>query len=92
VIWHTLLTFVAMFALDYVFARYTAEVTNRAPALAGLWAVLIVFSNSIVVTNYVANFWMVLPAGAGAFLGTWLAVERDRRKNLEPQNPSVSPK
>lgn len=68
------IVFAAMFALDYVWAFYTRAVTSGTPSAAGAWAVAIVIFNATVTLGYVQSAWMILPAAAGAFAGTFIAV------------------
>jgi NAD/NADP transhydrogenase alpha subunit len=73
------LVFAAMFALDYVWARYTAHVADKRAGLAGAWAIGICLLSGFVTTKYVHDAWLLLPAALGAFGGTWAAIEWQRR-------------
>lgn len=69
--------FLSMLAMDFVFAQYAKRAGDRRPTSAANWAAMIIPLNYFVVTGYVDSFWMVLPAMAGAWLGTHIAVSRD---------------
>jgi hypothetical protein len=68
------LVFLAMFALDFIWARYTAAMVDKRPHLASVYAVGIVATNGVVVVSYTSDPWMLLPAALGAYAGTWAAV------------------
>lgn len=69
------LVFLAMVALDVVFAVYVLQTAARAAMEASLWAAAIQLCNVFVVTSFVRDPRMVMPCMAGAFVGTWLAVQ-----------------
>ena len=70
-----LLVFFAMTALDFCWARYTVA-TSRLNALrSGIWASLLILLSGFVTTSYVADHTMLLPACAGAFIGTYIALK-----------------
>lgn len=73
-----LLAFGAVFALDFVWAKYTYAMTARRPIAAGIYAALIFGLGGIAVLTYAANPWMLVPAALGAFFGTWAAVRVDK--------------
>jgi len=70
------LVFASMLALDYVYAKYTQAAAHHKPTAAGLWASGILPLNYVVITGYLDNPWMLLPAVAGAFCGTWYATKK----------------
>ncbi|WP_448043806.1 hypothetical protein [Bradyrhizobium liaoningense] len=65
-----LLTFVAVFALDVVWARYTIALTEDRPMRAGTNAAMVIALSGFATINYVNDPWMLLPAAGGAFAGT----------------------
>lgn len=70
-----LYVFAAMALLDFVWARYTAAVTAKGAFKSAGYAATILFLNGSVVLGYASDPWMLLPAGAGAFVGTYFAVK-----------------
>lgn len=72
--WQALAVFVAMFALDVVFALYVVKTAERAIIEASAWAALVQVCNVFVVTSFVKDRRMALPCVVGAFAGTWFAL------------------
>lgn len=72
------IVFIAMFALDFVWARYTFAMTQKRAGAAATYSAVIIGLGGASTINYVSDHWMLIPAAAGAFAGTWLAVERQR--------------
>jgi hypothetical protein len=70
--------FFAMFALDFVWARYTRNITAGNAGRAGGYAALIVGFNAAVTLGYVADIWVVVPAALGAFAGTYASLKWDQ--------------
>lgn len=71
-----LYVFAAMAALDFVWARYSVACAHRRPLAAAAYAALIVVFNGPVVISYVDNHWLLAPAIAGAFFGTWVSLRK----------------
>jgi hypothetical protein len=67
--------FLAMAALDYVWAKYTHAVTDRYINRASTYATLIILCNGFVVIEYVKDYWLLIPTAAGAYVGTWIAIK-----------------
>jgi hypothetical protein len=74
--WQAIATFVAMAALDYVWAYYQRAVTQKAPVRAAQLSAMLIVLNAGVVLSYADDHWMILPAAAGAFIGTYYSVRR----------------
>lgn len=68
------LVFAAVAVLDLAWARYTIALTDRRGLVSGLYAAGIIALSGFAAVNYVGNPWMLLPAMAGAFVGTVTAV------------------
>jgi uncharacterized membrane protein YfcA len=71
-IWQILLTFGGMVVLDFVWARYTIAITKKYAVVGGGYAALIMVLNGTVTLTYVHDPWMIIPAAAGAFVGTYI--------------------
>lgn len=69
-----LTVFVAMFAVDFVWARYITACAERARFEAASWSVLVILLGGYVAISYVGDPWLLIPAGLGAFAGTWVSV------------------
>ena len=73
-IWQFIGAFCVMFALDFVWARYTAAMVEKHAAYAGLYGAGIVVLNGFVTLLYVATPVLLIPACLGAFAGTYIAI------------------
>jgi hypothetical protein len=72
--------FIALFLLDFVWAKYTYAMTERRRVMsAGLASVLILLSGGAAI-GYTSDPWMLIPAMLGAFVGTWVAVATEELK------------
>ena len=70
------LVFLSTAVADVVWARYTLAVTAKATWQAATWSALIIVLGGFNVTQYVHDWRNIIPAAAGAFAGTWLAVRK----------------
>jgi hypothetical protein len=75
-----LFVFVATLALDFLWARYILAITKRAPVVAALWSAGIIAISSTTTIVYVSNHWTILAAIVGAFIGTYLSVREEAKK------------
>jgi len=69
------IVFFTLFALDVVWARYTLYLNGGHRWRAGGLAAAIIALGSFSTINYVDNHWMIIPAMAGAFCGTWIGTK-----------------
>lgn len=72
-----LTVFVAIFVLDFFWAKYTACMTRKLAHKASLYSSLIILANGVAVVIYAGEPLMVLPAALGAYAGTFVAVKLD---------------
>lgn len=72
-----LLIFAVMFALDVVWAWYTAALVAKRPGAASSWASAITALSGINTVSFVHDPWLILPAMAGAFVGTAFGMWRN---------------
>jgi hypothetical protein len=68
--------FGAMVALDFAWAIYNQATVNHQPWRASSLAAVIYVVGAIGVMNYSDNRWLLIPACAGAFVGTFIATKR----------------
>ncbi len=68
------LVFVAMFALDFVYAEYTKAAADRKAAAASHYATMLILLTGFVTSSYVSNLWYLIPAASGAWLGTYASM------------------
>ena len=59
---------------DYVWARYIHTVADSQRFDASVWSAVVVILGALVITSYVDDRRLILPAGIGAFIGTYLAL------------------
>jgi len=69
-----LIAFFGMAALDIIFARYTLAVTTRRPWWASSYAAICLLLGGSVVVTYAHDPIMLIPAAAGAFVGTYIGM------------------
>lgn len=70
-----LIVFSAMFALDFVWVKYTHMTQQHNAGGAAIYAGLILMLNGTVILGYTENNWMLIPAIAGAVGGTYAAMK-----------------
>lgn len=68
------ITFFAIATLDIVYTYYLRCVQKNQAMPASLWAVACYVLGSIAIINYTENHWLMLPAMAGAFFGTYVGM------------------
>lgn len=64
--------FAAYLVIDFAWALYTKHVTANNGMTAGLLSAVIVVLNGVGTIGFTTNHWMLVPAAAGAVLGTWI--------------------
>lgn len=79
----SLLVFLSVACLDFVWTFYTRAMVDRREGRAGLWSAAIIGIGGYAASEYVQNKSLLLPAALGAFAGTWLAVKLEKRKAHE---------
>jgi uncharacterized membrane protein YfcA len=77
-IWESLLAFFGLAVLDFIWARYTLSLAKKRAFAGGSYAAVIMLLNGVVTLTYVHNPWMILPAAAGAFIGTYIGSKTDK--------------
>ena len=76
------LTFFAVFFTDIFYTSYLKAVQEEQMMRASLWAVVVFLIACVAVINYTTNYWLLIPAGLGAFFGTYVGMIL-RKKNKE---------
>jgi hypothetical protein len=74
-------TFFAVFFTDIFYTYYLRAVQEEQTMKASLWASIVFIVACIAVINYTTNYWLLIPAGVGAFCGTYVGMIL-RRKNV----------
>lgn len=74
-------TFFAVFFTDIFYTYYLKAVQEERVVGASMWAVIVFIIACVAVINYTTNYWLLIPAGVGAFCGTYVGMIL-RRKNV----------
>ena len=75
-------TFFAVFFTDIFYTYYLKAVQEERVVGASVWAVVVFIVACIAVINYTTNYWLLIPAGVGAFCGTYVGMILRKRKVL----------
>lgn len=67
--------FLGMVVIDLIYAIYTKQIQKDNAVFASFSATAIYIINALVVIGFVNNMWLIIPAGLGAFVGTYLGVK-----------------
>lgn len=78
--WNWVLVFVAMMGADFAWTKYTLGVAAKDAFGAASWSAVIVGCGAFTVVSYTTNRWLLIPALLGAFIGTYLAVLKEKNK------------
>lgn len=66
--------FALLFVLDFVWAAYTRATVDRRPVAASHLALLIYLLGGLATLGWMNDPWLLAPACAGAWLGTYASV------------------
>lgn len=72
--------FLAYFIIDALYAYYTYSVVKKKPFIAATTGFFMHFLLAIGVINYVENYLYVFPLAMGSWLGTYLVVLNEKRR------------
>lgn len=75
-------TFFAVFFTDIFYTYYLRAVQEEQTMKASLWASIVFIIACVAVINYTTNYWLLIPAGLGAFCGTYVGMILRKRKVL----------
>lgn len=67
--------FFGLIIIDVLYAIYTKQVQRDNLFWSSLLATIIFVINAVVVISFVDNHWLLIPAGLGAFIGTYIGVK-----------------
>lgn len=70
--------FAVVFALDWVWTRYISTVAEKRPVQSAFWSCGTILLSGVAAVEYVREPWLLVPAAAGAWLATWIAVSREK--------------
>ena len=71
----SIITFFSIFLLDIVYTYYLRCVADNNVLGASFWSVACYILGSAAVISYTTNHWLVIPAIAGAFCGTFAGMK-----------------
>jgi hypothetical protein len=72
-------TFFAVFFTDVFYPYYLKAVQDEQVMRSSIWATVVFLIACVAVINYTTNQWLLVPAGAGAFCGTWVGMKIRKR-------------
>ncbi len=72
-------TFLAVFVADVCWTYWGRRIKDGAPHVAANWAAILFLTSGYATISFVGNFWLLIPATAGAWLGTRFAIWWDER-------------
>lgn len=75
-------TFFAVFFTDIFYTYYLKAVQDEEVMKASFWAVIVFLIACIAVINYTTNYWLLIPAGLGAFFGTWVGMVMRKKQKV----------
>lgn len=78
-----LTAFFGMVLVDVTFTFYVIKATEGKAYASGAYAALMTLINGMVTLAYVNSKLMLLPAAAGAFVGSVLAIKLNQRMRLK---------
>jgi len=70
-----IVTFFSIFLLDIVYTYYLRCVADDNVLGASFWSVACYILGSVAVISYTTNHWLIIPALAGAFFGTFVGMK-----------------
>lgn len=65
---------------DICWAMYFIKIGNKQSIKASFWATLIIVLSAFTTVNYVHDSTLIIAAALGAFIGTYISVEWNKRK------------
>ena len=81
--WDYVITFFALFFTDVFYTYYLRCVANDNVLGASFWSVACYILGSVAVISYTTNHWLVIPAIAGAFCGTYVGMKIKKRQSKD---------
>lgn len=68
-----LLVFVLACVVDWIWSMYIKTTAHGQTLASSIYASLVVLAGAAITIFYVSDHWLVVPAAAGAFVGTWVS-------------------
>jgi hypothetical protein len=80
-----LIKFIGVFVLtvivDYAWSAYVQSVQVKSKLVASLWATTLMVLSGFVTVSFVKDPLLLIPAGLGAFVGTWISFKKEHNAN-----------
>jgi len=70
--------FIMATILDYAWSAYVQSVQIRGRFIASLWATMLMVLSGFVTVSFVKEPLLLIPAGLGAFFGTWISFKKEK--------------
>jgi Na+/glutamate symporter len=75
-------TFFALFFTDIFYVYYLKSVQDGKTLKASCWSVVVFLIACVAVINYTTDHMLLIPAAAGAFLGTYVGMIIRKKQEL----------
>lgn len=82
--------FAAMSVTDYIWSEWMKAVSENKAIKAGLFSIGTVLAGSFVIISYIENSKYLIPACLGAFVGTYISVKYNGKKEKTGKSGEVS--
>jgi hypothetical protein len=76
--------FFALFLTDIVWALYIRWSANGLALKAAIASIFIYVIGAFTFAEFIKDFWVIIPASLGCFVGTYITVKLDSEKNKSP--------
>lgn len=80
VVVNSLFVAVAVFVLDFAWAKYNIATAEKRVLKSSVYAVAVYLLSAMAIMSYTENHWMLIPAAVGSFAGTMVSVWHEKRK------------
>jgi hypothetical protein len=80
-----LFVFIATGVADVIWVLYIRRVNQGKALASSIFGVIIWFLSAAVVVEYVENKWYLIPAGLGAFIGTYCMVHLESKEKTHSE-------
>ena len=77
IIFEILIVFVIVFLADIFWARYIDLVAKGKKFYAANYSMLVYIFAAAAITEYVSNYWLIIPACLGAWCGTFYGTKKN---------------
>ena len=71
-----LIVFALIVVVDICWVKYVSAIANGTRLVASNYSMLVYVLGAVVVTEYVSNKWMLIPACLGAWCGTYFGMRK----------------